>query len=125
MINALMTRVHAATHSVTRVLRGEAVTLHNPALVVLVEITDAVVTLDPVTVSRASGPAERTGVLRLAATHHANAVATHTCIVRNETWDVLSVGDVFSDSFRVQISRRDQDHPNIFDINDNQAVWSA
>ena len=124
MSNALMTRVHEATFSVSKMLRGEQIVLRDPSATVLATITDSVVTLDPVAVSRADGPAERSGVIRLSSEHHANAVASHTCLVRGETFDVLSVGKVYGSRFRVEIGKADQDHPNIFDINDTQAVWS-
>jgi hypothetical protein len=118
-----MTRIHAATRSVSRLLRGEAVTLRDSAAVILVEISDAVVTLDPVNPGWASGPAERTGTLRLTSAHHAAAVGAHTCTVRGEEFDVLHVGKVHAGAFRVSIGKRDQDHPNLTDFNGTQAVW--
>ena len=123
MTNALMARVHVASHAVSQQLRGEAVTLLNSAAGILAEISDAVVTLDPVTPGWASGPAERTGTLRLESAHHADAVAAHTVTVRGESFDVLTVGIVHAGRFRVAIGKRDQDTPNIADINGTQAVW--
>ena len=123
MSNALMTGAHVAAFSVSKMLRGEVVTLRDPALNILAEISDAIVTLNPVSVSRDSGPGERTGTLRLDATHHAHAVASHTCLVRDQQFDVLAVGRIHAGRFRVEIGRQDQEHPNICDINGTQAVW--
>ena len=124
-MTSLIEDLHTIVQETERVLHGEAITLRGPALNILAEISDAIVTLDPVSVGRDGGSGERTGVLRLASTHHANAVASHTCLVRGVEFDVLSVGKIFAGRFRVEIGKQDQDHPNITDINGTQAVWST
>ena len=123
MTNVLMTSANVASFSVSKMLRGEVVTLRDPALNILAEISDAVVTLNPVSVNRGNGAGERTGALRLDAVHHANAVACHTCLVRDAQFDVLSVGRIHAGRFRVEIGTQDQEHPNVVDINGTQAVW--
>lgn len=123
-MSGILQRIHPITRSVTRTLRGETVTLRDSAGATLDEITDAIVRLDPPIVTRDSGPAERTGTVRLKEAYHANAVLGHTIIVRGDTFDVLSVGLIYAGEFTVIIGVQEDDHPNITDINGVQAVWS-
>lgn len=116
-------KIHTAGRDSQRVIRGEAVTLHTAAGDISAEISDAVVTLPVPAVSRDAGPVEHDGVIRLAAAHHAAAVASHTVTVRGRTWDILTVGNIYAGTFRVEISRVDETHPNLFDLNQEQAEW--
>jgi len=116
--------MHALVDSTTRELAGESITLHGVDGVTATVVSDAVVGINPpVGVSINTGKAEYTGVLRLAADHRAAALTSNTVTVRGNSWHVLSVGEVYADSFRVEIAREDQVHSNKFDINDQQALW--
>lgn len=119
---SLIEDINKVSHAATRLLHGETVTLHT-ADDISTEILDAVVTLPVPVATRDSGPVEHEGTVRLAASWLAAAQAAHTITVRGETWDILTVGRVYADSFRMEINRTDQDDPNIFDLNDEQAVW--
>lgn len=108
----------------TRRLHGEAVTLYDSAGVISVEIPDAIATIDNAGVGGlGDGPADRRGVLRLAATHRAAALASLTASVRGQTWHVLAVGEVFGDSFRVELGGDEEVKTNLFDLSGQQAVW--
>ena len=120
---SLIEELQTIGSDVIRDLHGEAVTLRDQAGDISAEISDAVVSLDPPAVARDSGPAERDGLLRLAATHHAAAKASLTATIRGETWDILTVGEVYAGAFRVEIGRVDEDHSNQFGLDQKQAGW--
>lgn len=120
---SLISAAHSVVHEVTRLLHGETITLHT-ASDISVEISDAVVSLPAVVVTHDDGPAERDGTLRLAAEHHADAKAAKTVTVRGSQWHILTVGDVYADSFRCEIALIDADHSNRFDLQEQQAEWT-
>lgn len=110
---------------VTRGLHGEAITLRDEAGVISAEITDAVCTLDNASVGQiGDGPGDHRGVLRLSAAHRPAALLSLTASVRGQTWHVVSVGEVFGDSFRVELRRDEELKTNLFDLEGNQAVWN-
>lgn len=115
--------LHTVSQDITRDMHAEAVTLYDGTGVISVEISDAVVSLDTPSITRDDGPAEYTAVIRLAATHHATAVTSQTALVRGQTWDIVSVGDVYAGAFRVELSRLDANHTNRFDLSQQQGEW--
>lgn len=120
---SLIEELQAIGQDITREVHGEDVTLFDAAGDISVEIADAVVTIDVPTATRDTGPVEYTGTLRLAATHHVAATAALTASVRGQTWDVITVGDVYAGTFRAEIGRLDEVHTNEFDLKQEQATW--
>ena len=110
-------------HSVELALISEAVILRGCESTDVGRITDAMVSLEEASVTRASGPVQRLGTLWLKSSYLARATRAQTATIRGEVWDVVSVGEVVNGSFFVSLSRRDADHTNTFDMNDQQAVW--
>lgn len=120
---SLISAGHSVVHEVTRLLYGETVTFHN-ASDISTEISDAVVTLPPVVVTHDDGPAEHEGTVRLVAAHHVAARAARTITVRDSQWHVLAVSDIYAGTFRIEIARIDRNHPNQFDLKEQQAEWT-
>jgi hypothetical protein len=116
-------QIHSAGRQAQRIIRGESVTLHN-ASDISTEISDAVVTLPPVVVTHDDGPAEHEGTVRLVAAHHVAARAARTITVRDSQWHVLAVSDIYAGTFRIEIARIDRNHPNQFDLKEQQAEWT-
>lgn len=110
-------------HAVELALIAEAVVLRGSVKADVTEIPDALVALDRASLSRASGPLERTGVMRLKASHLVAATRAQTVTIRNEAWDILTVGEVVNGLFLASISRQDDDHTNTFDMSNRQAIW--
>ncbi len=125
-MTTVIQRAQTAARQITADLRGETVTLHNRMDTDdTTEITDAVVSITPPAgVSIGSGKAESSGVLRLPVAHLAAAKQANTVTVRGELWHVLAVGHVIGGRFRCEIAREEPEHSNLFDLNDQQAVWS-
>lgn len=122
-MTSIVANAAAAMQSASRLLHGETITLHDRDGVSDTEIADAVVSVSQPQVTIDGGKAEYNGVLRLAAEHRPAALTCNTVTARGQTWHILSVGDVYADSFRVEITREDQVHTNIFDLNDVQTEW--
>jgi len=125
---SIVSQISDITRGITRTLRGEAVTLYDATGTISAEISDAVVTVDPANVGIVgNGPGDQSGVLRLAAKHHAAAKASTTALVRSRTWNIVHVGDLLGKTFRVEIRTQEGEaegkHSNIFDLDGNQAVW--
>lgn len=126
MPNTVLQSAIAAARQVTRDLRGEAVTLRGPDAVILAEIPDAVVILDPAAVGAAGdGPGKLTGVLRLHPEYYDNAVASLTVLCRGLVWEVVNVGKINGGAFRVELRQDEPKHTNLFDLSGQQAVWHS
>ena len=112
-------------HAVEFELIVETVALYGPAENDVRKIADALVSLERASFSRSSGPVERSGVMRLRAADLTKATQAHTVLIRSETWDIISVGEVVNGLFLVSISRQDDDHTNTFDMSNRQATWNG
>jgi hypothetical protein len=122
---SIAAQIHSAARQTQRLIRGESVTLRDSAGATLVMIVDAIVIIDRSSVTRGDGPAEIRGIVRLAETHHANAVLAHTCTAQGEAYSVIHVGDVINGECVVILGKADTDHTNLFDLHDTQAVWGS
>jgi hypothetical protein len=126
---SITSRISAATQKITRKLRAESVTVTDAAGVTTNLIDDdrkpeAVVSLDPISVGDfGSGPGRWQGHLRLPASRRALLLTCLTAVIRDQTWNIVGVGEVLGDSFRVELRRDEQNHTNLSDLEDNQAVW--
>jgi hypothetical protein len=114
---------------VARNLHGESVELFNANGDSSAEITDAIVSLDSAVMGDAgSEPADQNGVIRLAATHHAAAVAAQSVEYQGRRWYIGHVGDVKGGLFRVEIARNEArvggNHTNLIDLHGNQIPFS-
>ncbi len=109
---------------ITRMLRGQAVTLYDKDGSISAEIPDAIVTVDAGVVgSIGGGAAEIRATLRLQARWRDSAVASLTAEAKGHRWDVVHVGPALQDGFRVELLRYEEQHTNRFDLEGNQAVW--
>ena len=125
---SITSRISAVTQKITRKLRGETVLLKDNAGGTVVTIEDAVVSIQPATVPGAGEDMpDKFGVLRLAATHRPDALASFTATVRGIDYQIVHVGEISADLFRVDIvTRKDQNsHTNRFDLHGRQIPWSS
>lgn len=125
---SIVSEAASIAHEVTRTLHGETVVLKNNAGSTVATIEDVVVSIDPAAVPGAGDDMpDKSGVLRLAATHRTNALASFTATVRGIEFQIVHVGEIFAGMFRVEIvSRKDQNsHTNRFDLNGRQIPWSS
>jgi hypothetical protein len=126
---SITSRISAATQKVTRKLRAESVTVTDAAAVTTNLIDDdrkpeAVVSLDPISVGDfGSGPGRWQGHLRLPASRRALLLTCLTAVIRGQTWNIVGVGEVVGDSFRVELRRDEDTHTNYSTLDDQQAVW--
>lgn len=126
---SIASRISSATQKITRKLRAESVTVTDRDGVTTNLIDDdrkpeAVVSLDPISVGDfGSGSGRWQGHLRLPASRRALLLTCLTAVVREQTWNIVGVGDVVGDSFRVELRRNEQNHSNYSDLEDQQAVW--
>ena len=119
-----LTGARQAANAARRFLRGETVLLLNSAGGTVATIEDAIVTVEPAIVGGfGDGPGQHQAVLRLDADSRENALASLTATVRGMEWQIVSVGEVEYERFRVEL-RRDEGHAtNYSDISGRQAVW--
>lgn len=121
---SLIEDLHNILREVTQTLSGETVTLIHRTSGISIEIQNAVVAISPpVSVSIGTKRAESSGVLRLPAAQLQAAREANTVNVRGQLWHILAVGKPFAGWVRCEISTEEQDHTNIFDLNDTQTVW--
>ena len=121
---SLIEELHHVLREVTQELSGEEVVLHHRTSDISTEIPNAVVAISPpVSVSIDTKRAESSGVLRLPAANLQAAREANTVTVRGQLWHILAVGKPFAGWVRCEIATEEQDHTNIFDLNDNQTVW--
>jgi hypothetical protein len=75
-----------------------------------------------------SEPATQNGVIRLAATHHAVAVAAQYVEYQGRRWYIGHVGDVKGGLFRVEVGCTEAgisgNHTNLLDLHGNQIPYS-
>ena len=119
---SLIERMQAISIQATRRLHAEEVTLRTEDGTETV-LTDAIVSEVPPAVSRGEGPIDYECVLRIQSTDRAAAIAAQVAVVRNHTWNIISVGDAYAEFCRVELSRRDTDHSNVYDLAEDQGVW--
>ena len=125
---SLVSAAATIAHEVTRSLHGETVVLKNRAGSTLATITDAIVSIEPAVVPGIGEEMpDKQGVLRLQATHRANALAAFTATVRGIVFHVVHVSEVFGDLFRVEIGTKpdENSHTNMFDVSGKQIPWSG
>lgn len=121
---SIVSQAAAICHEVTRSLHGESVTVTDRDGAETV-ITDAVVTLETASVGDfGSGAARWNGVIRFKASRHTLLKECNLVETRGHVWNIVAVEDPFSDSFRAEIRRDEQNHTNLSDLADNQAVWA-
>lgn len=121
---SIVSEAAAICHQVTRSLHGESVTVTDRDGLTTV-INDAVVTLETASVGDfGSGAARWNGVIRFKASRHTLLTACNLVETRGHVWNIVAVEDPFGDSFRAEIRRDEQNHTNLSDLEDNQAVWA-
>jgi|Laugrespbdmm15sd_2_1035082.scaffolds.fasta_scaffold61739_2 hypothetical protein len=115
-----------AAHAAREFLRGETVVLVSKTGTTVATIDTAIVTIDPATVGDfGDGPAQHQGALRLHEDYHANALASLTATVRGMVWQIVCVGEVELQRFRVELRRIEENATNYSDISGKQAVWNG
>lgn len=126
---SITSRISAVTQKITRRLRAETVTVTDRDGVTTNLIDDdrkpeAVVSLDPISVGDfGSGAGRWQGHLRLPASRRALLLTCLTAVIRGQTWNIVGVGEVLGDSFRVDLRRDEMTHTNYSDLEGAQAVW--
>lgn len=125
---SLVSEAAAISAEVTRSLHGETVVLKNRAGSTVATITDAVVHLDPAAVAGAGDDIpDKSGVIRLKGSDRTNALAAFVATTRGIEFQIVHVGEIFGDSFRVElVTRKDQNsHTNKFDLSGKQIPWGS
>lgn len=126
---SITSRISAVTQKITRRLRAESVTVTDANGVTTNLIDEdrkpeAVVSLDPISVGDfGSGPGRWQGHLRLPASRRPLLLTCLTAVVREQTWNIVGVGEVVGDSFRVELRRDEMIHTNYSDLEGAQATW--
>lgn len=119
-----LTGARTAAHAARRFLRGETIILLNSAGGTVATIEDAIVTVDPASVGVfGDGPAQHQAVLRLDEGSRENALNSMTATVRGMECQIVSVGEVEYERFRVELRRVEGHATNYADISGHQAVW--
>jgi hypothetical protein len=126
---SLISDVLAVSFEVTQSLRGESVTLRNAAGTITLEITDAVVSIEPATVGDpGQEPAKQFGVIRLPVANRTAALSSTTALVRGADFYLVDVGEDLGGFFRCEIStnadQTDGRQTNLVDLDGNHAVWN-
>lgn len=123
---SIATRIHEVTRSVTRALRGETVTAISRAGV-STDITDAVVTLDRAAAGDfGSEKAIQQGTVRFAGTRRALLLTCDRVTVRGSQWEIVHVGEVYGDSFLVDLRRDDPNYTNLQDLTTGKQIpWKT
>jgi hypothetical protein len=123
---SLVSDIQAVSSAAVRSLHGETVVLSDSLAATVATVTDAVASIEPASVGGVGdGPAQHSAVLRLAGTHRASALASVTVTLRGMTWHIVSVGEVYGDSVRVELRRNESGHTNEFTLDEEQALYGA
>lgn len=121
---SIVSEAAALCHEVTRSLHGESVTVTNRDGIEHELEDEAVVTIETASVGDfGSGAARWNGVIRFKASRHTLLKECNLVETRGHVWNIVAVEDPFGDSFRAEIRRDEQNHTNLSDLEDQQAVW--
>ena len=120
---SLVSEILSVSSEITRQLHGESITVTDRDGQTQT-ITDAVVTIETPSVGEyGAGSARWSGSVLLADSWHAFVSNANLATVRGDVWNIVVVGQPFGGEIRIELRRDEQNHTNMTDLSNSQAVW--